>query len=332
MTTRANSKHRQICSKSFSPEADTPHIPLSRVPLECRWRVDPVSGALAARWVDASQRDTGAIAEDSPRYWRRPLAIADAGRRSCCRVAAAGLVLGALAQPALAATIGACQTISQPGTYTLVNNLTAANGNCLVVTGSDITIDLNGFTITGNAGGDAITDAKTQATQRAITVRNGYIVGSRFAVILTSTDGAVVEDMDVSGSLAGITLLRGQVERNHVHNNGNQGGIEGFEAIAAIDNIVLDNQGNGLVAGPGSEIARNVVGRNGNGILAAGNSSGTVSIGDSVLRDNVALRNPGGDIFVNCPSLLQRNVAGTLAPGTSNAGSCVGSPNQPSIQ
>jgi hypothetical protein len=145
---------------------------------------------LAARWVDASKRDSEASAEDSPRYWRQPLLIADAGRRSCRRIAAAGLVLGALVQPAAAATINTCGTISQPGTYTLVNNLTAANGKCLVVTGSDITIDLDGFTITGNAGGDAITDAQTQATQRAITVRNGYIVAARFGVALGGTGAA----------------------------------------------------------------------------------------------------------------------------------------------
>jgi hypothetical protein len=282
-----------------------------------------VSGALAARWVDASQRDVGASAEDSanaPRYCRQPLLIA----------AAAGLVFGTLAQPAAAATIGACQTISQPGTYTLVNNLTAANGNCLLVTGSDITIDLAGFTITANLGGDAIADTES-STQRAITVRNGYINAARFGVILGVTDGAVIEDMDISGTSGAIVVLRGQVERNHVHNNG--AGIKGFEAIAAIDNIVLDNPPNyGLVAGPGSLIEGNLVGRNGNGIVSTGNGSGTVNFGDSVLRDNVALGNQGVDISVVCPAVLQRNVAGTVTPNNPNITPCAGSPNQPSFQ
>ncbi len=106
MTTRANSKHRQICSKSFSPGADTPHIQLLQAPLECRRQLDPVSGALVASWVNASRRRASAEhSTNAPRHWRQPRLIADAARRSCCRIAAAGLVLGTLAQPAAAATI-----------------------------------------------------------------------------------------------------------------------------------------------------------------------------------------------------------------------------------
>jgi hypothetical protein len=243
-------------------------------------------------------------------------------------IAAAGLVLGTLAQPAAAATIGTCQTIRQPGTYTLVNNLSTANGTCLVVTASDVTIDLDGFTITANPGGGAISDAV--ANQRAITVRNGYILGPGFGVSLTRTDGAVVEDMDVSGTNGGIGVLRGRVERNHVHNNGS--GIEGFEAIAAIENIVLDNKGNALVAGPGSQVEGNLVGRNGNGILNAGNAFGTVNVGASILRDNVAFNHAGLDIGVDCPAILERNVVASSAPKISKTGACTGSPNQPSFQ
>jgi hypothetical protein len=43
-----------------------------------------------------------------------------------------------------------CQTISQPGSYELTDNLTT-NGDCLVITADFVTIDLAGFTITGNS-------------------------------------------------------------------------------------------------------------------------------------------------------------------------------------
>ena len=245
-----------------------------------------------------------------------------------CGIAAAGLVLGTLAQPAAAANIGACQTISQPGTYTLVNNLTAANGNCLLVAGSDITIDLNGFTITANPPGAAILNAP-RLVLRAITVRNGYIVGG--GIGLGNTDGAVIEDMDVSGNAGGITLLRGRVERNHVHDGAN-GGIEGFEAITAIDNIVVNKQGNGLVSGPGSQIEGNLVGQDGNGILNAGNANGTVFVADAIFRDNVAFRNRGLDFGVSCPAILERNVVASPTPNVSvTGGGCIGSPNQPNF-
>ena len=138
--------------------------------------------------------------------------------------------------------------------------------------------------------------------------------------------------LEISDSVAGITLLRGRVERNHVHTNGNQGGIQGFEAITAIDNIVLDKQGNGLVSGPGSQIEGNLVGRNGNGILDAGNSAGTVLVADSILRDNVAFSNVGLDIGVVCPSVLQQNVVSSPTPHVSvTGGGCIGSPNQPNF-
>ena len=56
----------------------------------------------------------------------------------------------ALAQPT---TITACQTISQPGAYVLAANLSNAEGSCLVITASFVTIDLQGFTISGALAG-----------------------------------------------------------------------------------------------------------------------------------------------------------------------------------
>jgi hypothetical protein len=46
-----------------------------------------------------------------------------------------------------------CQTISQPGSYKLVNNLTfngPSGGTCLSITANFVTIDLAGFTMTGS--------------------------------------------------------------------------------------------------------------------------------------------------------------------------------------
>ena len=44
-----------------------------------------------------------------------------------------------------------CQTISKPGSYKLVNNLTftGTTGTCLLISADNVTIDLAGFTITG---------------------------------------------------------------------------------------------------------------------------------------------------------------------------------------
>jgi hypothetical protein len=48
--------------------------------------------------------------------------------------------------------ITTCQAIRQPGSYLLANNLDVpdANGNCLAITVASVTLDLAGFSISGN--------------------------------------------------------------------------------------------------------------------------------------------------------------------------------------
>ena len=64
--------------------------------------------------------------------------------------------LGAPATGAPAKNITACQTIGQPGKYSLGGNLTAA-GDCLVIAADFVSIDLAGFTIAGNGTGAGVT-------------------------------------------------------------------------------------------------------------------------------------------------------------------------------
>jgi hypothetical protein len=66
--------------------------------------------------------------------------------------------------------ITACQTISQPGSYVLANDLTSS-GACLVIAASFVTINLAGFSI--NAGiGISVSSA---SPVQGIAVRNGSI-------------------------------------------------------------------------------------------------------------------------------------------------------------
>jgi hypothetical protein len=54
----------------FSRTPDTRHLPRLRAPLECRWQIDPMTGALTARWVDPS-KSASARAEPEPIGSRR---------------------------------------------------------------------------------------------------------------------------------------------------------------------------------------------------------------------------------------------------------------------
>jgi hypothetical protein len=75
--------------------------------------------------------------------------------------------------------ITACQTISQPGSYQLANNLLNNFGvTCLVITTSFVTIDLAGFSIFADPRrGVGIKAAPSSGQLEGIAVRNGSISG-----------------------------------------------------------------------------------------------------------------------------------------------------------
>jgi hypothetical protein len=89
-----------------------------------------------------------------------------------------------------------CQTISKPGSYKLVRNLTTT-GDCLVITASFVTIDLAGFTISG-PGGDNFARGILADTLgiTGTTVRNGSISGFGAGVAL-SDGNSIVEGLRV---------------------------------------------------------------------------------------------------------------------------------------
>jgi prepilin-type processing-associated H-X9-DG protein len=101
-----------------------------------------------------------------------------------------------------------CQTISQPGSYELADNLTT-NGDCLVITADFVTIDLAGFTISGGTGGTGILATPSSGELRGIAVRNGSISNFGEGVNLAFADGSIVEGLRVSGppAFGGIGII-----------------------------------------------------------------------------------------------------------------------------
>ena len=45
---------RTSARTSYFPAANIRYVPRSHAPLECRWRIDPMTGALSAAWRDPS--------------------------------------------------------------------------------------------------------------------------------------------------------------------------------------------------------------------------------------------------------------------------------------
>jgi hypothetical protein len=65
-------------------------------------------------------------------------------------------------------------TISQSGSYYLTGNVSVASGNAIVINADNVTLDLNGFTITSTSGGSGVAISVFNA-HKQITVTNGSI-------------------------------------------------------------------------------------------------------------------------------------------------------------
>jgi hypothetical protein len=164
-----------------------------------------------------------------------------------------------------------CKTISKPGSYRLVNDLTftGTTGTCLTIAASSVTIDLAGFTISGpnqpfppnlttaiGAGNDTT----------GIAVRNGSIAGFSVGVDLGG-DGSIVEGLRVFGHgcpcLLGIGAT-GVVKGNTVVGIAGLPGPQGTGISATgivTGNYVIGSRAAEYEIGEGSTVIGNTAGR-----------------------------------------------------------------------
>jgi parallel beta-helix repeat protein len=192
--------------------------------------------------------------------------------------------------------------IKEAGSYRLSGNLVVSAGaNAINITVSNVTLDLNGFTISG-PGSSAISGASTPIS--AVSVRNKTISGLNSGVDLGNCTGCSIQQMIIENGPNGINVGPGA----RVSSNLITGVTQGF---------VL---GNGIVAGVNSTIVGNTVTASTFGIQAA--SSSTVS-GNTVSNSySVAINvgiystasgntatNSNTGILVSCPANLLGNTA-----------------------
>jgi Periplasmic copper-binding protein (NosD) len=166
-------------------------------------------------------------------------------------------------------------TISRPGSYRLSSNLTVpATAAGIVLFASGVTIDLNGFQITGSGAGTGI--SALQAHQ-GIVVRNGSVTNFDKGIFLKGLAAEVREVTAFRNTSAGIELGGGAtVSGNRVFSNGV--GISVVNGAVVSGNTLLFNSVFGLRAAAGA-----------------------------VIRGNSFSLNPGGGLEVGCPSALIGN-------------------------
>ena len=156
----------------------------------------------------------------------RPIALTSVNRFT---FTLALLAVG-LAAPAHAETLNCTAvtslpaTISTQGIHCLMGNLATAqtSGDAITITANNVTLDLNGFKLGGQAAGSATGATGILSTANNVTVKNGIVRGFRTGIFLQGR-GAVVEDLLVDqNTLTGI-LVTGQgaiVRRNQVVDTG----------------------------------------------------------------------------------------------------------------
>jgi hypothetical protein len=189
-------------------------------------------------------------------------------------------------------------TISAGGSYRLASNLVVpANTDGVIVNGVEVTIDLNGFRITGGGGtvGDGIV-----GNQRNLTVKNGTIRNmGRFGIYdplgaFTMIDGMRLEE-NVSSAVIALGI-GGSITNSIMGLNGGDGIM--CRNCQVQGNVVISNRGYGInVSGVGATILGNSVLSNGKTGIVGG--SGTVGIGNNTIAGNT-----GGSLSGNVFDLL----------------------------
>ena len=231
-----------------------------------------------------------------------------------------------------AVAIDSCRTLTDANTtYKLTTDLDSC-GRCLVVAADQITIDLQGHSITSTCPGND--SAIIGVAQDLIVVKNGSITGYHVGVNLddstrVSVLGVTANDNNFAGMLIG---RRGLVKSSEASRNGGLGiavGSHGqVQQCTVNDNGHGDNGTGGIVADDNCLITMNIANSNGGfgGIVTSGNkctvsynaAHGNAGVGinagafggtGNLVTRNTAINNADVDFAILCPSDVTNNTS-----------------------
>jgi len=189
-----------------------------------------------------------------------------------------------------AAATKALSVISKPGSYQLARDIVNnhAGYDSVLVTASDVTIDLEGLSIMSTA---STTGAGIDATgQSNVVIRDGIITGSGGGPAIVAGTNANISGITASGnsnaSGAGASIQAGngsQIVSNTVTGSGS-GGISCGVGCVARDNVIQNNTGVGMTFSDAtSGYAGNVLqGNDGNTVGTTGQVSGGTSLSQNL--------------------------------------------------
>jgi hypothetical protein len=210
-------------------------------------------------------------------------------RKHVLKTLAFSLFLGLSVIVAAAQTpISVCGTIPSSGSYQLTGNLSTA-GDCLVVAAgvTNVTIDLNGFTILGDGTGSGV---RGVGTFEGLTVRNGTIKNFNVGLNLFGNTMLIEKMVLIRNTGTGLTAVENIIVKDSIF-TGNLVGLSVGEGSVLIGNIVNFNSSDGmLVIGAGTTVINNSARRNG--------GRGMVVECASDVIGNTVTNNSGGNLFL----------------------------------
>jgi hypothetical protein len=164
-------------------------------------------------------------------------------------------------------------TISTQGIFCLTANLATAqtSGNAIEITANNVTLDLNGWKVGGQAAGTGTTATGIYSAAANVTIKNGIVRGFFYGIFLTGR-GAVVRDMLVDQNTNISISVNGPgavVEHNQVVDTGGSTVNTNVSALGidagsgSVGARVSDNTVSGLSAtGTGAEVGIQAIGPN----------------------------------------------------------------------
>lgn len=223
--------------------------------------------------------------------------------------------------------IGSVFKITQSGSYYLTGNITVPNAkNGIQILASDVTLDLNGFTINGQAG--SAHGVWVGGGLGRIRIRNGSINsmgGDGINCTAVAAGGGIysVEDITASGCGGdGIELRNGTIRNCHLVGNTGYGAYLSQNLASSIESTVMElNGAGGVYMLSGTVNACTAQSNNGVGFT---HSNATVTASASI--DNVVGFSMDGGMISGCSAVDNSSTGIRVGGGATVLNNAISSP------
>ncbi|MBS0657814.1 MAG: hypothetical protein JSR82_06145 [Verrucomicrobia bacterium] len=171
-------------------------------------------------------------------------------------------------------------TISQPGSYYLTGNVAVSSGNGITISASNVSLDLNGFSVTSSSPSVSGTGIEISLARSNVSISNGHVQGAATYNGTSYAGGGFFDGIAAVGAFSTGLRVSG-VNVNAVRNNGIDLGTDG---TAVTNSIVRLAGGVGIRASSVADSSAQVTGSTSINALSASNVAGaTTGAGPAVV-------------------------------------------------